>query len=392
MRPPHTRIDPARDDIYGRRAVRARIRCRSSIAGAVAIVLVAATALGHEGHATGPHPTDTPAAAASPAALGSTTAAKSGAPVPMLFRVRPEARADLGWTGISHGQPWPAEQRLGFALDCSAGGTRCPALGGAAGDFFGAPIPLSSGGVPACLVNRLRTGVGGSVDTKTGCGELSLYLTASIFLGEEVGRPCPVCLGDGTANDGTRGGTCAGGAKPGAACDAQSAGAFGATSNDCAPHPGKSAGDLTIDITPLTTGDAALTPALTCEAVREKDAGRCYCAAQAQPNACVGTPCDATGRCPDGPIDGMCSGAPWRGCLPGTGRANCEDVQAGSGECQVSLRPCFGASIAAHGTCDPERPTYVAVFCTPQTRAAALNSAAGLPGPSRLILPLERVR
>ncbi len=353
-------------------------------------MLLATAAFGHEGHATGPHPTDTPASAASPAAPGS-PAAKSAAPAPILFRVRPEARADLGWTGISHGQSWPAEQRLGFALDCSAGGTRCPALGGAPGDFFGAPIPLSSGGVPACIVNRLRTGVGGSVDTTSGCGELSLYLTASIFLGEEIDRPCPVCRGDATANDGTRGGTCAGGANPGAACDAQSAGVFGATSNDCAPSPGKGAGDLTIDVAPLTTGDAQLAATLTCKALTEKNAGRCHCAAQAQPSACIGTPCDATGRCPDGPVDGTCGGAPWRGCRPGTGRADCEDVQPGSGECQVSLRACFGGTIAATGTCDPERPTYVAVFCTPQTRAAALNSAAGLPGPARLVLPLERV-
>ena len=47
--------------------------------------------------------------------------------------------------------------------------------------------------------------------------------------------------------------------------------------------------------------------------------------------------------------------------------------------------------ITATGQCDPKTPTYVAVFCTPQTRAAALNSAAGLPGPARLVLPLERV-
>lgn len=366
-------------------------RCRTSIAAVCAIVLVATAACAHEGHATGPHPTETPASAAAPAALGSAAATRP-APVPVLFRVRPEARADLGWTGISHGQPWPADQRLGFALDCSAGGSRCPALGGAPGDFFGAPIPLSSGGVPACIVNHLRTGVGGSVDPKSGCGELTLYLSASIFLGEEIDRPCPVCRGDASANDGTRGGTCVGGANPGAACDAQSAGAFGATSNDCAPSAGKNAGDLAIDVAPLTTGDVELEPTLTCKGVTEKNAGRCHCAAQAQPSACIGAPCDATGRCPDGPVDGTCGGAPWRGCRGGSGRADCEDVQPGSGECEVGLRPCFGAKISARGTCHPERPTYVAIFCTPQTRAAALNSAAGLPGPSRLVLPLERVR
>jgi hypothetical protein len=377
-----TEFDPMRDGVYRRRAVRARLRSPASIVGPLAIVLAATASFAHEGHATGPHPTDTPAAAAS--------AATPAAPVPIVFRVRPGARADLGWTGISHGQPWPAEQRLRFALDCSAGGARCPALGGSRGDFFGAPIPLSSGGVPACVVNRLRTGVGGAVDPKAGCGELLVHLAASIFIGEAVERPCPVCRGDATVNDGVRGGTCDGGAKPGAACDAESAGPLGATSNDCEPSPGKNAGELTIDVAPLTTGTVELAPTLACKAVAGKDA-RCYCAAQAQPNACVGEPCDGTGRCPDGPIDGTCGGAPFRGCLPNSGRSECEDQLPGSGECQVSLRPCFGEKITATGACHPDEPTYVAVFCTPQTRAAALNSAAGLPGPTRLILPLARV-
>jgi hypothetical protein len=133
-----------------------------------------------------------------------------------------------------------------------------------------------------------------------------------------------------------------------------------------------------------------MAPTLACKAVADKDA-RCYCAAQAQPSACIDGPCDATGRCPGGPVDGACSGAPYRGCLPGSGRRECEDRAPGSGECQASLRPCFGERITATGTCDPETPTYVAVFCTPRTRATALNSAAGLPGPARLVLPLERV-
>lgn len=377
-------FDRPRDGVYGRRTVSDRGRPFSPFA-ALVLVLAAAATYAHEGHATGPHPTDTPAPS------GSATSATRSAPAPITFRVRPEARADLGWTGISHGQPWPAEQRLRFALDCSAGGTRCAALGGTRGDYFGAPIPLSSGGVPACIVNRLRTGIGGSVDTKTGCAELSLQLSASIFLGEEIGRPCPVCRDDATANDGARGGTCVGGAAPGKACDAESAGTLGATSNDCEPSPGKNAGELAIDVTPLTTGSVELTPNLVCKAVVGKDAPRCYCAAQAQPNACIGQPCDGTGRCPDGPVDGFCSGAPHRGCMPGTGRADCEDAEKGSGECQVSLRPCFGEKITAIGTCHPERPTYVGVFCTPQTKAAALNSSAGLPGPARLVLPLERV-
>jgi hypothetical protein len=337
----------------------------------------------HEGH-EGPHPTPTAGALSSPAA--------EAKPAPVVFRVRPEARADLGWTGISHGQGWPAEQRLAFALDCSAGGERCAATGGAAGDFFGAPIPLSSGGVPACIVNRLRSGVGGSVDPKTGCGELQLYLTSSVFLGDEVGRPCPVCRADFALNDGEKTGRCQGGGLDGKPCDANGTSTlFGVTSNDCLPSSGKSAGTLTIDLAPLTTGDAALEAKLTCKIGGGKDAPRCACAAQVEANACVGQRCDASGHCPEGPIDGVCSKAPYRGCRPGSGRDECAALQPGTGGCQEVVRPCFGDRIAAQGRCDPKTPTYVAVFCTPQTGAAALNSVAGLPGPSRVVLPLERV-
>jgi hypothetical protein len=340
----------------------------------------------HEGHDSGPHPTTTPAVNASPAP------AANAAPAPVVFRVQPEARADLGWSGIAHDQAWPAEQRLGFRLDCRTGGDSCAAMGGARGDFFGAPVPLSSGGVPACIVNRLRTGVTGSVRPKTGCGELALYLTATIFLSEDVAHPCPTCRDDATPNDGKREGRCEGGAAAGKACDAHGTSAlFGATSNDCEPSAGTSAGELTIDLAPLTTGETKLEASLSCKAGGGKDAARCFCAAQVQANGCIGGRCGANGRCPEGPLDGVCSLAPYRGCRPGTGREDCEALQAGSGECQISVRPCFGESISARGQCDSKTPTYVAVFCTPQTRAAALNAVAGLPGPSRLVLPLERL-
>jgi hypothetical protein len=338
---------------------------RLLVAAAVA-GLAAAPASAHEGHATGPHPTATAAAGAS----------TPKGPVPVAYRILPEARADLGWTGISHDQPWPAEQRLAFALDCKPGEARCAAIGG----------------VPACIVNRLRTGVGGSVDPKAGCGDLQIYLSSAVFTGEEIARPCPVCRGDATPNDGKRDGRCEGGAAAGTACDAHAASAlFGATSNDCLPATGKSAGELTIDLAPLTTGEAAFEAKLTCKATSGKDAARCFCPAQVEANACIGGRCPGSGRCPEGPIDGACSAAPYRGCRPGSGRAECEDLVPGSGECRTQERPCFGERIAARGRCDPKRPIYVAVFCAPQTRAQALNATSGLPGPARIVLPLERV-
>jgi hypothetical protein len=355
---------------------------------ATVLMTVAGPAFAHEGHATGPHPTATGAAGT---AAGK-DAAKS-APVPIVFRIRPEAQADLGWTGISHAQSWPAEQRLAFALDCRVGGGgRCAALGGTRGDFFGAPIPLSAGGFPACLVNRLRTGVGGSVDPKTGCGDLQIYLTSTVFTGEQLDRPCPICAADPTPNDGKREGHCEGGEAAGKPCDAQGVSPiFGDTSTDCAPSAGKNVGELAVDLAPLTTGEAALDASLTCKIRGSADAAHCFCPAQVESSACLGAGCGNDGRCPDGPLDGNCSKASYRGCRPGTGAADCDAIVPGSGECTDRIRPCFGERLTAAGHCDPKRPTYVAVFCAAQTRAAGLNASAGLPGPARVVLPLERV-
>jgi hypothetical protein len=231
------------------------------------------------------------------------------------------------------------------------------------------------------------------VQPKLGCAQLELHLSSAVFTGDEVDRPCPTCVGDATANDGRRDGRCKGGAADGAPCDAQgSTTYFGSVSNDCLPRSTKAVGELAIDLAPLTTGDVALRARLTCTATKGKDAARCFCPAQMQANACIGGRCGADGRCADGPIDGNCSAAPYRGCAPGSGRKECEDLVPGTGECLTSFRPCFGGAIPVAGRCDADQPTYAAVFCVPATGATALNSVAGLPGPARLVLPLERVR
>ncbi len=373
----------------------------------LAAVYGATAAAAHEGHTTGPHPSPTAAlapAGASHAPTGSSNtppgaseaapAASNAAPLPpqpVLFRVRPEARADLGWTGISHGADWPAEQRLGFVGVCKAGDDTCAAAGGKAGDFFGSPVPLSSGGIPACIVNRLRESVRGSVQPKLGCAQLQLQLNATVFTGEDLARPCPVCQDDRTPNDGKRDGTCAGGATNGEACDAHGVTQlFGAVSNDCLPAAGRNVGELVLDL-PLTTGDATMRAALTCKAATGKDAARCFCPAQVQANACVGGQCGPNEQCDEGPIDGHCRLAPGRSCRPGSGREDCETLQAGTGECITNVRSCFRETLPVSGKCDVERPTYAAAFCVPATRAAALNAAAGLPGPARVVLPLERI-
>jgi hypothetical protein len=206
-----------------------------------------------------------------------------------------------------------------------------------------------------------------------------------------VALPCPQCVGDATPNDGRKDGRCEDGAQPGGPCDAQSTSTlYGSTSHDCAPV-GTSVGELDVDVRPMTTGSTRVEAGVDCKMKPPGLSWKCFCAGQRQPNACDSGSCSEGELCAEGPIDGMCSAAPFRTCHPGTGTAGCDAEFPGAGICENRTRPCFGESIVATGTCDPVKPTYVALFCTPPTRAPALNSTAGLPGPARLSLALERV-
>lgn len=305
------------------------------------------------------------------------------------FRVRDGSTIDLGWTGMAHRQAWPAEQRIEFAVDCGQDGS-CAAHGGEAGTIFGAPTPLSAGGVPACVVSRLRAPISGTVGGKTGCGELRLALASTVYTASDVARPCPLCSGDVAVNDGRKQGRCDGGASAGQPCDVNSASTLlGKTSNDCLPAADAAAGTIAIDLAPLTTGTTRLTADRGCKG-RGIAGNRCFCADQARPNECDSGTCDPGETC-DGPVDGACSRAPYRGCRLGTGKAECDALVRGTGTCEIRMRPCFGDTIEATGACDATAPTYVAIFCAPATQASAINSSSGLPGPARLRLRLERV-
>lgn len=306
----------------------------------------------------------------------------------VLYRVGRGAKVDLGWTGIAHGQSWPFGQPLAFDLTCAGGDGACAARAGAPGVLFGPPVPLSSGGIPVCIVNRLREAVTGQLHVSSACGELTLHLDSTVMLAQELAQPCPVCIGDRANLDGKKDGHCSGGVNDGGPCDVEGESVeFGATSTDCQPA-NSAIGTLPIDIDRLTTGQIILHASEKCG--DERYSARCFCAGQTAPNACRTGNC-ALAKCTTGPMDGVCSGAPFRGCTPGADDTDCEARFAGAGRCETRPRPCFSEVIDMRGACDKRNATYVGTFCTPATSAPALNASAGLPGPARLILPLERV-
>jgi hypothetical protein len=309
---------------------------------------------------------------------------------------------DTGWTGIAHNSQAIHDASVTTDLNCT--GNDCQVDGSALVDtVFGAPLPLSSGGVSSCVINEFREAITGTYNCESGCGESAVKLRSRVFLVLDQNKPCPPCVGDPTPNDGVKGGTCDGGKTPGAACDVggisdlfQDAGGAppdaGRTSNDCQPT-GSPVGILSIDLNPLTTGTVTVNADQNCLS-GAFPAGSCYCPGQVQPNSCVPDGiCPASGVCEKNPPIGVCSGQPFRQCFLTSGpTADCEDVSPGAGTCQSQQQPCFGSSITRTGQCGTEEGVLASIFCIPATQASAINTVAGLPGPGAVTLPSSNVR
>jgi hypothetical protein len=316
-----------------------------------------------------PTPTATPSAEATPCDVTLTTAQGS--------------ELDLGWTGIAHNQSVPEDATLTTALSCV--GDDCTINDASlVGTAFLSPLPLSAGGVPVCIVDTIRSPVTGTMNCADGCAEMDLSLTWSVFLVQDIAKPCPVCVGDPVPNDGQKGGMCDGGATPGAACDVGGTSiSFGSTSSDCLPS-GTDVGDLSIDLNPFTTDTITATATTPCAAFGVQ--GQCFCPGQNRPNGCDTGVCPASGVCETGPIDGLCSNERFRACVDDQ---DCEATFPGAGTCVQSPRPCFGQTISLAGQCGTPNSSLVSLFCVPATRAPAVNVTAGLPGPATLQLPIQ---
>lgn len=354
---------------------------------------------------------------------------------------------DSGWTGLAHNATVVSDGVLTFTLDCTpetrpcgvcqvggpianldaddgainsqrcsgdpskkctTGGSECAGSGDCV-FFFGAPLPLSAGGVSSCVVNQVNGAVSGTANIETGAFATTLNLTSRVALGP-TDEPCPTCEGDGATNDGTAGGTCNGGARNGQACDVNGVSpipSFGSTSLDCPPASFVSA--LSIPLAGSSGTESreidASSPACT-GAIGKK----CFCPAAGtqptQPNACLDdTSIDGDqslcapiggsnqGECP-ALADTVCSPTEtFRGCL------NNNECPAPGDTCVAVKRPCYldngivGGEVTAIGEADPptngvSNPTFASLFCIPPVAQASINAAGGLPGLGRIELPL----
>lgn len=312
-------------------------------------------------------------------------------PVSVALAARPGVDLDTGWTGVSHDLPGVDDAATTSARlsncdvslssptcgQCDVSGPieyqgptstcRCtnaampdastlancdpeaPTCGGgeACQCFYGPPLPVSSGAVPVCIVNRFATSFAGTLNVSdtgphAGEGATTVQLTSSVFNGLGATSPCPKCDGDATARDGLKQGTCNGGPKNGQPCDTAGVNVyFGTTSLDCPPATSSNIGDLAVTFKPATTGTSTLGTNRPCTAT----GGNCFCSTCATAAA---EPCNDNADCPTGIV---CGG---KRCVGGSneGTACTTNSQCASGICNRPGTP-TAPNACLGGVCDP---------------------------------------
>ncbi len=177
--------------------------------------------------------------------------------------------------------------------------------------FQGAILPASSGGAPACIVNRFTQPLTGTVNVSlTGphAGESDFAVRAESLLhnGLDLAKPCPQCVGDPVYMDGVKGGTCDVGARAGLACDVGGThDLFSTVTFDCPPFVAGSIGAIDIRAPHETTATTTLPRGVRCTGTT----GNCACDTCA---TAASEPCNANADCPGGAICGgrRCLGGP----------------------------------------------------------------------------------
>jgi hypothetical protein len=313
-------------------------------------------------------------------------------------------RLDSGWTGLAHNSDINDEVVTRAFLDCpssgpvcgqcnvvgidpSTGSCRCANnirtvcdepfvadtddCGGAVCDcYLGAPFPLSSGGTPACVLNRFSEDVSGTANVDEGSGQIEANLRARVYLGGSTRSPCNPCGGkctntgtdtvycnrdedctsgscvvDTEPGDGVRGGFCTSGDVMGQTCDptgynssfpayvSSSGPGGGWYSLDCLPDAGKniSGAGLIINLT-QTTGTTQLDAQVSCGG-NSPDL-ECHCM---QCSAEPSVPCNSHEDCAS--QQGSCSLAATKRCNT---NVDCDNVSVGN--CNQSIKRCQSAT------------------------------------------------
>jgi cysteine-rich repeat protein len=290
----------------------------------------------------------------------------------------------LGGGDATVQQPIPIPQGIetAFGVTCSGkrftlGQTTPETAGGpnrctAAGCRFGPPLPAPNTlavSLSACIISTFSRAVGGDADCDTGRVELSVPLTAQVFLtgedqapGEPGLQACPVCVD----------GRCRGGANAGGVCAPYAPGI--ATSFDCPPS-GEPLDELSL-------GLAFSTDPITWTAVPSGTQARVFC------GYCRDA--DLTLAFADPPIPCVVGSRATASCARPF--ESCEQRQQGAfgpnggGVATIALQ---GAAAGPLVVGVPVDATLASVFCVPPVAGDVVNNNVSLPGPAVLTLPVR---
>jgi hypothetical protein len=351
-------------------------------------------------------------------------------PTELTFTATPASlgRLDFGWSGELHDTTLPSDMRWTVAASCPGtqpdcgictysgpitnasgfqskrctGNTRticattspdCTVAGGSCAFYLGTPWPVSGGGVAVCMTNHFNGSVSGTFNEVTGDTAGVAGLTERVYSAPTAAQPCPKCVGDGTANDGVRGGTCDSGQNATQTCDVNGTSPnvhFGATSLDCPPLNSGQIATLAIDFTNTSgTTSRTLSPAspncraagftgLKCFCDTCNNAAASPCASNADCAAvgasicggkrCIsgannGAPCAANSECPGGSCNRLGQPTTPNACSD----ANCDTLQGGNDyECSAGPFEQFCEPTATFQGCvvDGDCAAYPGNLCT----------------------------
>ncbi|HLK11596.1 MAG TPA: hypothetical protein VKW76_09460 [Candidatus Binatia bacterium] len=241
--------------------------------------------------------------------------------------------------------------------DCAAGPGSC-ALD--ANCFFGPPLPIPSGPLSTCVLNVIQTDSFGQLAVNDGSATITYPLSSRVFLTGNSMEPCPVCQATGVP---CSNGHCGAdfnqmtGVGPGKACtvdadcdntcdqganEGQSCTAVGSegTTHDCPPNPANPSapsdayvGAIPVSLSGVTTGTSTATA-------------------------------DASGNF----------------CTP-------QGVKGAFGNVYAKFISESGMPAGPFTDYTPHSTVLGSTFCVPASGNAAIDGAAGLPGPGATSLP-----
>jgi hypothetical protein len=285
-----------------------------------------------------------------------------------------------------------------FSTAAECGGSECRC-------YLGTPTPVSSGGAPFCMIQRLAADITGSVDVDSGASELSASLRTQVNLGLAVAAPCPTCGGtctdnpaqlcvrdadcvagtctlDPVAGDGVRGGTCTSGTtSTGLSCDVAATNAsypaFPAAdggsgySLDCMTDAGYNVSGHGLAITlEQGTGASSLAANVSCGGVLSGEDCTCLVCSN-EPSIPCNDHSDCAGQ------QGKCSLA--TGSNPARCDANADCLARDAGACHPGILRCINATSVmcnANADCD----SVHLGTCTPST--CSEDGSAGFVAPN----------